>query len=396
MTLQKVKPILPHLRFNEFINSWSLNKLGDLTIKVGSGSTPLGGEKVYQKEGIIFIRSQNVNNNQLELEEVVFVPKEVHAKMNGSIVKYNDILLNITGASLGRSCVVQDEGFTGNVNQHVCIIRLNEDHNSFFLQLLLSSERGQKLMQEGQTGSGREGLNFQSIRGFKIATPTLAEQTKIATFLTSIDKKIQSLKKKKSLLEGYKKGVMQRIFESENSENKIRFKDDNMNNFPEWEKVKLGDISERIQSGKDKNQIGGMFPLHGSMGIIGLTNSFSYNGKFILIARVGANAGSINLVDGKFSVSDNTLIFEEKKGNDIHFLYYLLMFQNLNKLVFGSGQPLITSSHLKALEILKPCEEEQIKVANFLSSLDQKITNITTQISKTEQWKKGLLQKMFV
>lgn len=96
--------------------------------KVNSVKTPLGGEAVYTKEGVLFIRSQNVNNNKLELENSVFIPELINNQMKNSIVQANDILLNITGASLGRSCVIPNDFKSGNVNQHVCIIRLNKQY----------------------------------------------------------------------------------------------------------------------------------------------------------------------------------------------------------------------------------------------------------------------------
>ena len=103
--------------------------------------------------------------------------------MKNRVVKPNDILLNITGASLGRSCVVPKYFTTGNVNQHVCIIRVCKNSDPYFIQPIFASERGQKIFGNLQTGSGREGLNFESIRHIPIFLPSLIEQQKIAAFL---------------------------------------------------------------------------------------------------------------------------------------------------------------------------------------------------------------------
>jgi type I restriction enzyme, S subunit len=99
---------VPKLRFKEFSGEWEEKKLGSITTKIGSGSTPSGGEKVYTNNGILFIRSQNVNNNILDLSDKTYIPENIHKKMKGSTVFSNDVLLNITGASIGRSCVVPD------------------------------------------------------------------------------------------------------------------------------------------------------------------------------------------------------------------------------------------------------------------------------------------------
>ena len=161
--------MVPSLRFNDL--KWDEYFLGQLTKKVGSGSTPRGGEKVYKTDGVLFIRSQNVNFNKLVTDDCRFIDLETNEKMKGSVVYPNDILLNITGASIGRSCVVPANFTLGNVNQHVCIIRPKETIDSNFLQLYLSSNKGIKQIHQSQTGSGREGLNFDSIKRFKVRIP---------------------------------------------------------------------------------------------------------------------------------------------------------------------------------------------------------------------------------
>jgi len=190
---------------------WEDKKLGEIASKVGSGSTPRGGAEAYVDSGIIFIRSQNVNNDQLLLEDVVFIPENTHQKMAGSKVIANDILLNITGASIGRSCVVPKNFTEGNANQHVCIIRTPNDEPKF-IQAFLSSKNGQDLIESYQTGSGREGLNFQSIRSFDLSMPCLEEQTKIANFLSAIDQKIEVVAQQIEQAKTWKKGLLQQMF----------------------------------------------------------------------------------------------------------------------------------------------------------------------------------------
>lgn len=191
---------------------WENKRLGDISQKINSGSTPTGGAKVYKQEGSLFIRSQNVNGNKLMLEDVAYIDDKTHQKMKNSEVYGNDILLNITGASIGRSCVVPSTFTTGNVNQHVCIIRLEERYHPGFYQSFLSSWKGQKLVYQCQAGGGREGLNFQSIRSFKICTPKFKEQQKIANFLTIIDKKIEAVQTQLTQTQAFKKGLLQKMF----------------------------------------------------------------------------------------------------------------------------------------------------------------------------------------
>ena len=126
--------------------------------------------------------------------------------------------------------------------------------------------------------------------------------------------------------------------------------------FPEfsdrWEVKRLGEVAEKIFSGKSTDkEIEGNYHFYGSTGIIGYTNNYDYSGKVILIARVGANAGALYVVEGNFSVSDNTLILKCYDTENIDFIYSYLVQKDLNKLVFGSGQPLVTGGQLKLLEI---------------------------------------------
>jgi type I restriction enzyme S subunit len=244
---------------------------------------------------------------------------------------------------------------------------------------------------EFNQGTSIKGFVKSDLETLQIKLPSIPEQKIIASSIAAVDNKLQALKKKKTLLEQYKKGMMQKIFSQE-----LRFKDDNGAAFPKWEKKKLGDICESIVSGKTKPELEGEYFVYGSTGIIGKSLNYTHSGKYLLAARVGANAGQINVANGKFSVTDNTLVIKVKNQINIDFVFYFILEYDLNKLVFGSGQPLITGGQLKLLNINLPCLTEQTKIANFLSAIDDKINLCNVQIEKTEQWKKGLLQKMFV
>lgn len=191
---------------------WEKKKLGEIVIKINSGKTPLGGESVYSENGIIFIRSQNIIDNKLSYEFSTFISNEINDTMKNSIVKPNDILLNITGGSLGRSCVVPKDFTIGNVNQHVCIIRMNDNNEPRFVQAFFSTITGQNLFMKLQTGSGREGLNFQSIRQISLHIPTHSEQLKITNFLSTIDDKINQTESQLQQTQQYKKGLLQNMF----------------------------------------------------------------------------------------------------------------------------------------------------------------------------------------
>lgn len=169
--------------------------------------------------------------------------------------------------------------------------------------------------------------------------------------------------------------------------------------FPEfegkWNEKKLGETATSIKAGKTKPESEGAYPVYGSTGKFGFCQNYTHDGTFILIARVGANAGLLNLVSDKFGVTDNTLIFESDNKNAIGFVYYLLLKFNLNKLIFGSGQPLITGGQLQSLKISLPTLPEQQKIAAFLKTIDEKIQQLTKKKDLLEQYKKGVMQKIF-
>lgn len=168
---------------------WSVKKIKHVTFKIGSGITPLGGGSNYIDGGIPLLRSQNIHFDRIDLNDVARISEFTHNSMKNSKVRKGDVLLNITGGSLGR-CFYVDSNEEMNVNQHVCIIRPNKKINTIFLNMLLASEIGQKQIWFFQQGGGREGLNFQAIKNFYLPLPDLEEQQKIAIYLNKQAAKI--------------------------------------------------------------------------------------------------------------------------------------------------------------------------------------------------------------
>lgn len=157
---------------------WDVKKLKYLTSKIGSGITPSGGATTYVDKGIPLLRSQNIHFDGLVLDNVANISLNVHKSMKNSQVKQHDVLLNITGGSLGRCCY-NSSNDEMNVNQHVCIVRPNNLIKGEFLNGLMSSEVGQKQIWFFQQGGGREGLNFQNLKNFDFPLPSIDEQKEI-------------------------------------------------------------------------------------------------------------------------------------------------------------------------------------------------------------------------
>jgi type I restriction enzyme S subunit len=208
----------PRLRFPEFKDAgkWERTELGPRTIKVGSGITPTGGYRNYKRAGRPFIRSQNIGWAALLLEDVAYIDEETHASFNSSEIKNCDVLLNITGASIGRSAVADERIVAGNVNQHVCIIRTKPDElNPFFLNQYIISKRGQDQIDSFQAGGNRQGLNFAQVKSLAIPLPpTIDEQQRIASCLTRLDTLTVAEIRKLEALKRHKRSLMQQLFPS--------------------------------------------------------------------------------------------------------------------------------------------------------------------------------------
>lgn len=200
---------MPAIRFRGFVDPWEQRKLGDITVKIGSGKTPSGGKNAYVETGIPLIRSQNVNGDKVDFEDVVYIDEATDESMANSRVFTNDVLLNITGASIGRSAVYKGLE-QANVNQHVCIIRPIEEFHPDFIQLNLTSDNGQKQIEASQAGGGREGLNFQEIGKMEFSFPQIDEQRKIGTYFNSIDHLITLHQRKYDKLVAIKKAMLEK------------------------------------------------------------------------------------------------------------------------------------------------------------------------------------------
>jgi type I restriction enzyme S subunit len=160
--------------------SWVVARMGDLHKKMGAGSTPRGGKNVYVELGVLFLRSQNVWNGGLEIEGAARIPLEVHAQMSGTEVHPDDVLLNITGASIGRSCIVpSDFAESANVSQHVAILRQLDKQLGPWIHMFLISPTGFHRIMSEQVGISREGLSMRSLKEFSVQIPPLAEQKRI-------------------------------------------------------------------------------------------------------------------------------------------------------------------------------------------------------------------------
>lgn len=364
---------------------WKLVKLKEISKKIGSGVTPRGGSEVYTKEGVIFLRSQNIQNGYLSLADVEYISDEIDTRMSNSKVEKNDILYNITGASIGRSALYTLDD-KANVNQHVCIIRLkNEDPR--FVNYFLRSSLGGKQLDSFQAGGNRQGLNYNQLGSFKFLLPRKAEQDRIVAVLETWDQAIEKLKRKIEVKKEIKKGLMQELLTG-----KTRlpgFKD-------EWKIVKLSEclIIRHGKSQKEVESADGEYPIFGTGGEFGRATKYLYNKPSVLIGRKGT-IDKPRYADQPFWTVDTLFYSEIKKGNNAKYIYYIFLTINWKKYNEGSGVPSLSASTISSIKVFLPREEnEQVAIAKILTVADDEIEKLQQKLNFLKDQKKYLLNNL--
>ena len=173
--------------------NWCWCRLGDIMSKIGAGSTPSGGKAIYQQAGIKFLRSQNIYNDGIKMSGIAYISEEINEKKQVSIVKPKDILLNITGGSIGRCALVPDDFDIANINQHILIIRNINQHCRKYIHAMLVSPYIQQMIISVQVGVSREGLSAEKTKNFLVPLPPLAEQKRIVAKLEQLLQLCQQL-----------------------------------------------------------------------------------------------------------------------------------------------------------------------------------------------------------
>ncbi|WP_228268189.1 restriction endonuclease subunit S, partial [Acinetobacter sp. TUM15113] len=210
------------------------------------------------------------------------------------------------------------------------------------------------------------------------------------TFLSAVDEKISQLTQKHELLSQYKQGMMQKLFSQQ-----VRFKADDGSEFGEWEELKFKEVI-KIKYGKDHKKLDdGDIPVLGTGGIMRYVDSYLYDGESILIGRKGT-IDKPQFISGKFWTVDTLFYTEIGKKILPKFAFQQLLLVNWLNLNEATGVPSLNTTSIGNIELKVPSLKEQTKIANFLSAIDQKIEVVAQQIEQAKQWKKGLLQQMFV
>lgn len=400
---------VPELRFPEFEGEWIEKKLGDIGIYIGGGTPDTTIEEYWQGE-IPWLSSSDILEDSIHnIQKTRFITRKAIEKSATKLIPKGSILM-VSRVGIGKFAIADEELCTSQD-----FTNLVTDENEYFLCYYFKT-KANRFISLSQ-GTSIKGFTTKDIKSAKFCIPANEqEQTRIANFLTSVDKRINLLQKKKAELEQYKKGVMQKIFSQE-----IRFKIKNKNGElvqpPDWEEKKLGAICEIIGGGTPdttkkeywdgennwftpteikQKYIKSSIRKISQLGL--QKSSAKLLPKETLLFTSRATIGDVGISQEECTTNQGFQSFIPNGNYETEFLYYWLKFHKNEFIKKSSGSTFIeiSKNEIQKIKIQFPAKQEQQKIASFLSSIDKKIEKTEQQIEASQQWKKGLLQKMFV
>lgn len=411
---EKKKTLIPQLRFQDFDDKWMVKKFSTL-LKEGR----LGGnyENSEYNNGIPVIKMGNLGRGEININKVQFLPEGTEFNKE-DILKKGDLLFNTrnTLELVGKVSIWRDELPFALYNSNLMRMKFNNDiePSNVFMNYNFNTKNSINQLRCFATGTTSVAAIYgKDLKGFNVAYPTLPEQQKIASFLSAVDEKIQHLSRKKELLEQYKKGVMQQLFSG-----KLRFKDENGKDYADWEDRNFGDVLDlqireilkpqvnylaigirshvkgtfqKPNSDPSKIAMDKLFVVKENDLIVNIT--FAWEGA-IAIAKKEDDGGLVSHRFPTYTFNSKYLLRE--------YFAQVIIDKRLRMILDlispgGAGRNRVLSKK----EFLKinwsfPSIEEQQKIATYLTAIDTKIENTNQQINQTQNFKKGLLQQLFV
>tara|TARA_R110000744_G_scaffold127708_3_gene234642 strand:+ start:98 stop:1381 length:1284 start_codon:yes stop_codon:yes gene_type:complete len=420
---------IPKLRFAEFSGEWERKYLEDIG-EVVNGLTYSPSD--IDDNGILVLRSSNIQSSRLIFDDNVYVKVT-----DFNSVRENDILICVRNGSrrlIGKNALITREAEGLAFGAFMTVFR--SELNLFNFQLFATKRYFKTIHQN--LGATINSINNNELRKFDFYYPSRLEQQKIASFLATVDKKISRLQQKKALLKDYKKGVMQQIFPSAGSgqASKLRFTREDGTTYPDWEEKKFKEIYSfystnsfsrdklNYETGEVRNVHYG--DIHTKFSTLFDINDelVPYINKEVDLSKIKKDSylklGDLLIADASEDYNDIGKTIEVVNLNDekvisglhtfharpnkhkmaLGFSGYLLQSWMIRKQVMKIAQGTkvlgISTGRLREIKFFIPSYEEQTQIADFLSAIDKKIAVVQTQIEHTQQFKKGLLQQLFV
>ena len=429
---------VPKLRFGEFDQEWTSGSLATICNKIQDGN--YGAEYPKSDEllelGIPFLTSKALGGSGIiNVSKIDYISKAKHASLKKAQLQLDDVLFTNRGSNVGVISYVDERIAHGNIGPQLTLLRANDLVTPKFLKAYLQTRLFQKQVASQDSGSAMNFFGIKTTSKFKVSVPQITEQQKIASFLSKVDEKIGLLSEKKDKLTEYKRGVMQQLFNGKwqssaahcNSQDgqltftppTLRFKADDGSDFPDWEEKTLSDFS-KIYDGTHQT------PKYVEEGVPfysveHVTANQFHKTKFIseevfvkeckrvtlkkgdiLMTRIGS-VGDVKLIDwdvkASFYVSLALVKYNEKvTGQYLASYMQSPFFQSelWKRMIHVAFPKKINLGEIGNCLVSIPSTEEQVKIADFLSTIDQKIDLANSELNKAKEWKKGLLQQMFV
>ena len=373
----------PKLRFKEFDKAFSRNTIKELAkIYVGRDLVEDAYSPIKTETHIYPIYSNSVDNEGL------------YGYYNFEEFNFDDDALTVVGRGAGLGKAFYRQGGFGTIGR---LLSLTPKDKSFHPKYL-SDYINDKLIIHNESG-GIPQLPRSSLENYEVVLPSYEEQTKIASFLSNVDEKISKLTEKHALLSQYKQGMMQKLFSQQ-----IRFKADDGSEFGEWDYLELNEVLDYEQPTKyivkstdyDSSYLTPVLTA-GKTFILGYTNETSgiFEGDKENVIIFDDFTTAYKFVNFRFKVKSSAMKILKLNHFQNNIFYIYSVFSLLN-LPLGDEHKRRWISEYSKQEIPVPCLEEQTKISNFLSAIDQKIEVVAQQIEQAKTWKKGLLQQMFI
>ena len=360
-------------------------KMIDICEKIGSGATPRGGKEAYCDEGVSLVRSQNVLDFAFSRDGLAHINGVQAQKLNNVEVREGDVLLNITGDSVARACMMDADFLPARVNQHVAIVRGKENKviNSFILYFL--QWRKGYLLQLASAGATRNALTKGMIEQLEINLPSMNEQKKIVAVLDSIQQKIQLNRKINDNLQQQASVLYGKFFPYAIADE-----------LPAgWRVGTVGEIieihdSKRIPlSGAQRAKVEKrIYPYYGAASLMDYVDEYIFDGKYLLLGEDGTvvdDAGYpiLQYVWGKFWVNNHAHILTGKLGFNVESLLLLFKRTPVKSIVTGAVQPKISQANLRSIQVVVPPQPE-------LDAFNELIRPLFDQIRQNQDQNKAL------
>ncbi|MFC0298461.1 restriction endonuclease subunit S [Geobacillus jurassicus] len=374
---------------------WQHKQLGQL-LKLRGGYA-FKSEDFREHGDVAVLRISNIKNNGIDLEDAVYVDRNVAEQAKDYKLREGNVVIAMSGATTGKTAIVRKEDLPLVLNQRVGVFDIyNSEHLSEeYLAYVVQSSSFKNQILVNAIGGAQPNISGKQIEDVEILLPPLNEQRKIAAILSSVDEAIEKTEAIIEQTEKVKKGLMQQLLTKGIGHTK--FKKTEIGEIPEeWEVRRLEEICE-IRYGKSPKGVKveySDYPIMGTSGHVGYAKEFLFSGPMILVGRKGTIDKPIYIERDCWIIDTAYGLFADQTKVSLKWLYYFLTSYDLASLNEATGVPSLNRNSLYSIKVPLPSLNEQNKISNILTSIEQKIETEKEKLSIINEIKKGLMQSL--